>query len=572
VRLPGLRAHILRRVQRLRLTLGVLLVLSLLAPAGLARAAAAPPATGNVLVLLERHTASAAAVRFSVRARVASLRGRFAGLSVPQIGLLTVRPPPGMPAASFADALAQLPGVASATLEHRYVPRFVPNDPALHAADPGSGVVQWALARENLYSAWDISRGNGALVGVIDTGVDASHPDLAGKIAVALDQQDPADARGTATTDEVGHGTHVASLACAGTNNGIGMAGAGYDCRLVVEKSDFTDSSIAASIVDAADRHVGAINMSFGPAQPAPNSAPASEIRALDYAAGRGVVLVAAAADQPGSEQGDPANALQPAGTGPNLTQGLGLDVTAADFSSRRASFAGFGSEISLAAYGAFEPDAGGLLGLGGPVPGIFGAFPAGPTDLEAVPDLCGCRTTFQGSDRYAYLQGTSMAAPQVAAVAAMMRTLNPYASVSDVLITLKATATRPAGTGWSSDLGWGILNAGGALDAIRRVDRLAPVSKLTAPRVSRHRVFTLHWSGHDRRYGGLIPSGIAHYDVYAQAGAGAARVIAVAAPSRHSLRYHARAGTSYRFYTVAVDHSGNRESKPVTATTRVVG
>jgi hypothetical protein len=48
--------------------------------------------------------------------------------------------------------------------------------------------------------------------------------------------------------------------------------------------------------------------------------------------------------------------------------------------------------------------------------------------------------------------------------------------------------------------------------------------------------------------------------------------VIAVAAPSRHSLRYHARAGTSYRFYTVAVDHSGNRESKPVTATTRVVG
>ena len=200
---------------------------------------------------------------------------------------------------------------------------------------------------------------------MIDTGIDGSHPDLAAKIAGAVDQQDPSDARGNARTDEVGHGTHVASLACAGTNNGIGMAGAGYNCRLLIEKSDFTDSSIAAAIVDAADRHVGALNMSFGPAQPTANSAPLSEVRALQYAAAHNVVLVAAAADSPGTEQGDPANVLQPAGTGPNLTQGLGLDVTAADYSGNRASFAGSGSEISLAAFGAFKPDDTGLLGLG---------------------------------------------------------------------------------------------------------------------------------------------------------------------------------------------------------------
>ena len=70
--------------------------------------------------------------------------------------------------------------------------------------------------------------------------------DLASKIAAAVDQQDPSDARGTSATDEVGHGTHVGSLACAATNNGLGLAGAGFNCRLVVEKSDFTDSSIAA--------------------------------------------------------------------------------------------------------------------------------------------------------------------------------------------------------------------------------------------------------------------------------------------------------------------------------------
>jgi hypothetical protein len=280
-------------------------------------------------------------------------------------------------------------------------------------------------------------------------------------------------------------------------------------------------------------------------------------------------VLVAAAADTPGTEQGDPANVLQPAGTGPSLSQGLGLDVTAADYSAHRASFAGSGSEISLAAFGAFQPEAGGgLLGLGasGPVPGIFGAYPAGPTDLEA--QFCGCRTTFTGSSSYAYLQGTSMAAPQVTATAAMMRVLNPFATVSDVITTLKRTASRPAGTGWTSDLGWGILDAGAALDAVRRIDRLAPVSRLAAPSVARRRVFLLRWVGHDQRPPELIASGIAHYDIYARTAGGRTRRIA--STTRHSLRFHGRAGERYVFFAVAVDRAGNRQARPVNATTRV--
>jgi hypothetical protein len=535
-----------------------------------AAAAGAKPArtTGNVLVLLDRHRATASATQI-VRAAVARVGGRPAGHSVPEIGLITVRPGPGGSPTVLARRLAHLPGVAAVELEHRYVPRIVPNDPALNAPDQFSGVLEWALAREGFYNAWNVSRGDGALVGVIDTGIDASHPDLSPKIAVAVDQQDPSDARGTARTDEVGHGTHVSSLACAATGNGIGMAGAGYDCRLVVEKSDFTDSSIAAAVVDAANRHVQALNMSFGPSDPATASPPPdSEVRALEYAAARNVVLVAAAADTPAAEQGDPGNVLQPSGTGSNLAAGIGLDVTAADANGHRASFAGFGSEISLAAYGALQPDNTGLFGIGAPDPGIFGAFPSGTTDLEGLPTPCGCRTTFMGSNSYAFLQGTSMAAPQVAATAALMRVLNPDATLADVLTTLKRTAQRPAGTGWTSDLGWGILNAGAALDVIRRIDRLPPVSQLVAPRISNRRRFVLRWSGHDQTRPEVYASGLARFYIYVRVNGSRSKLIA--ATSRHSMAFAGRPGSRYVFFSVAVDRAGNRQVRAVDVTTRV--
>jgi serine protease len=530
-------------------------------------AAAAPTTTGNLIVLLAPGRARVAAARNLVQRAVARAGARPAGRSVPQIGLITVRPASGVALAALAATLRGVPGVASVEFERRFVPRVVPNDPALSAKQSSSGVVQWALAREDFYRAWDISKGRGALVGVVDSGIDAAHPDLQGKIAAVIDQQDPSDSTGPGATDQLGHGTHVASLACADTGNGIGMAGAGYDCRLVVEKTDFTDSSIAAGIVDATDRHVGAINMSFGPNTPTPTPAPQSEVRALDYAAAHKVVLVAAAADSPGGEQGDPANVLQPAGTGPNLSQGIGLDVTVADFTGHRASFAGYGSEISLTAFGALDPDATTLLGVG-PPPGIFGAFPANFTALEGLPEPCGCRTNFQGSSSYAYLEGTSMAAPQVAAVGAMMRVLNPYASLADILRTLKQTAARPRGSGWSSDLGWGILDAGAALDSIRHLDRLAPVSQVHVPRLVRPGVFVVSWSGHDLRPAGLFASGIAHYDLYVRKDGGRARRIARTAA--HGVRFPGRAGASYVFYTVAVDRAGNAESHPVQETTRV--
>jgi hypothetical protein len=160
------------------------------------------------------------------------------------------------------------------------------------------------------------------------------------------------------------------------------------------------------------------------------------------------------------------------------------------------------------------------------------------------------------------------MAAPQVAAVGAMMRALNPYASLTDLLEIIKRTAQRPAGTGWSSDNGWGILNAGAALDATRRLDRLAPVSRISAPRVTTRQTLLLRWSGHDQRHAPLVTSGIAYYLVFDRVNGG--RTHRLARTTRHTLKFLTHPGDRYSFWTVAVDRAGNHEAKPVRVQTRV--
>jgi serine protease len=407
--------------------------------------ASSAASTGALLVLL--HGGGGAAVaRATATAALGRLGAPPAGRSVPEIGLITVRPSAGVTPAALARELRSLPGVVSVEPERRYVPRTLPADPALTAID------------------------------------------------------------------------------------------------------------------------------FFGPDPNEPlTPAPAAEVKALHYAADHEVVLVAAAADAATAEQGDPANVLQPAGTGPAQSKGLGIDVTAAQFGGARAVFAGFGGEISMAAYGSFEPPSSQQTApCMGAALGVFGAYPGNPTQLEAAPDPAACRITFSGDPRYATIAGTSMAAPQVAATAAMMRALNPYASLGDVLQTLKRTAQRPRDTGWNSNLGWGILDAGAAVDVIRHLDRLAPVSRLTAPRVTSSPGFVLRWSGHDQRRPGLATSGIAYYEVYASTGGGRPRRIA--RTRAHSLRFRALPGVRYVFYSVAVDRAGNREAQPVRVLTRVTG
>jgi hypothetical protein len=161
------------------------------------------------------------------------------------------------------------------------------------------------------------------------------------------------------------------------------------------------------------------------------------------------------------------------------------------------------------------------------------------------------------------------MAAPQVTAVAAMMRVLNPYATLRDLLRTLKLTAQRPRGSGFSNDLGWGILNAGAALSAVRRIDRIPPVSHVHAPRTAHSRAIRISWNGHDAHPAGLIASGIKRFNVYV-ALAGHHRRRLLARTRHHSLIFHGLPGRRYVFYVVAIDREGNRQHPAAKATTKV--
>jgi subtilisin family serine protease len=511
--------------------------------------------TGRLLVTLKPSATARAA---AVRAVIARAGAGATDVTVPKLRLAAVRPHAGTSLTALAARLRADSRVADVRPERRFHLRYVPNDPAFATPERGENgtVTEWWAARENLPAAWDIARGDGARVAIIDTGVDGAHPELTNKIVATADFDDNLG-DGPPTVDEDGHGTHVASLACAQPANGIGIAGAGLGCNLLVAKSDLTESSVAKALVWAADNGAEAINMSFG--TDGRFAAAPAIVSALQYANTKGAVLVAAAADDPVLEQGDPANVLQPTDSGSDINQNLGLSVTAANAADARASFAGRGTQISMAAYGTYGP---------GGANGLLAAFPSQMTNLERGDPArkiapCHCRSALGDDTRYAYLPGTSMSAPQVAGVAALMRHLNPDLPPADIVRILKQTAKRPAGVAWTPELGWGILDAGSALAAARSVDAHAPSSQLQRPKVS-GRSILLRWRGEDDAVAGVVASGVARYELWRSTPGHKARKIATT--RAHTKRLRGLRGALYRFFTIAIDNAGNRELPPAKA------
>lgn len=267
--------------------------------------------------------------------------------------------------------------------------------------------------------AWNVSQGVGIKVAILDTGINLDHPDLAGKVI----------AQKVFTTNSIednnGHGTHVAGIIAANTNNSIGVAGVCPSCQLIIGKvmddnGDGTTSDAIAGIIWAADQGAKVINLSLGTTDP--ETVPLYQ-QAIDYATQKGAVVVAAAG-----------NSNTPTKLYPAAVPGV-ISVGATDNANRKASFSSYGTWVQIAAPGA--------------------------NILSTLPD----HTNEKGVLNYGYDSGTSMAGPFVAGVAALVAATPYGTSPQAIAERLYTTATKIDGTGnyWNN----GLVNATAAVGSV---------------------------------------------------------------------------------------------------------
>ena len=275
--------------------------------------------------------------------------------------------------------------------------------------DPNTGAPAWQHtwidADIDATEAWDIEQGNPDIwVAIPDSGVDCLHGDLVGKCMHEEDHVTPTiDSFGNAIpdlVDQLGHGTHVAGIVAMTTNNGQGGAGIGWNTSIgsfkvcyieqfvgVVIGSSCQDADIASAITRATDLGYDVINMSFGQA------APSLVVQnALDYASASGVVLVAAAGNNNTWERFYPA-------AYPNV-----IAVGATNAFDDRASFSSFSLDDDMNP-ATLDDDWVDVLAPGEPI-------------LSTVPNVF-CSPT--ATQCFGWKMGTSMAAPHVSAVAALL-------------------------------------------------------------------------------------------------------------------------------------------------------
>jgi serine protease len=331
------------------------------------------------------------------------------------------------------------PKVESAEALMTVKANFVPNDP-MYAQ-------QWNLKQINIEKAWEITKGKGVVVAVLDTGIAwENHDDF----AVVPDLEDQRFVEGwdfvnddAHANDDHGHGTHVAGTIAQATNNGEGVAGVAFEATLMpIKVLDHFGSGNTADIADAirwaADHGAKVINMSLG-------GGGRSDVmeKAVMYARNKGVVVVCAAGNGGRGVVEYPA-----AYPGSFAVAAVGPTGTKAPYSS-------WGKELDIAAPGGDKSQ--------GEAAGII----QNTIDPQDV-----------GKAVYASYQGTSMATPHVAGVAALLFAAgakNPDQVEKALILGAKQA---PGTKGWSDQFGHGLLDAKGALDALKKL-RSADVNEL---------------------------------------------------------------------------------------------
>jgi hypothetical protein len=310
---------------------------------------------------------------------------------------------------------------------------FVSNDPLIASGQA------WHLDRIQAFGAWDFTTGASTVVAVLDTGVQATHQDLRGKILPGYDfvNQD-SDA-----SDDFGHGTAVAGVIVAAANNLSGSAGVAHGASVLPVKVADSDgfaaySDIAQGIRYAAEDGARIINISI-----AGNMVSAALQEAIDDARDRGVIIVAASGNN-GS-----AIPLYPASCAGVISVGATTDT------DTLASFSNHGATLQVTA----------------PGDGIW--------------------TTQTDPYRpYAAWRGTSFASPVVAGVAALALSLRPEMTGAQAGELLRQSTDDLGAPGWDPQFGWGRISAGRMIGEILNVvvnEEPTPpqASDLTAPSLS---------------------------------------------------------------------------------------
>lgn len=323
---------------------------------------------------------------------------------------------------ALKNLLARNPQFKFAELDAIFRPSLVPNDPYL-----GS---QWHLGKVGAPAAWDQSTGASVTVAVLDSGIDATHPDIRDRLVSGWNFF----TNSSDVSDINGHGTAVAGAAAASFNNGTGVASIAGNAKIMpLRVTDAngaaTGSMVAQALAWAADRGARVANISY--AGVPGNSTVQS---AAQYMKSKGGLVVVSSGNT-GTDLGLP----------PETTM---IPVAATDSNDARASWSSFGNYVALAA------------------PGV------------------GIWTTQKGGG-YFSASGTSVASPVVAGTVALMMSARPDLSPAQVESLLYSTATDLGTAGRDIYFGHGRVNVASAVAAAKAAaaaDTLAPAVGITNP------------------------------------------------------------------------------------------
>ena len=331
-----------------------------------------------------------------------------------------------------SDALQQLMNVLTAEDDieyaepnYLYQASFAPNDPMYDK--------QWNMTMIHMEEAWDLAKGKGAVVAVIDTGVAfEDYQDKKGMYHRVPDLENTEFVKGydfidddEHANDDNGHGTHVAGTIAQSTNNNVGVAGIAYQSKImplkVLSRYGYGNiADIAEAIVYAADNGAHVINMSLG----GPGESKLMR-EAVEYAHNKGVTIVCAAGNESRNRASYPA------------AYPYAIGVSSVGPKGELAPYSNYGKDIDIAA-------------------------PGGNTKTKREDGVL--QNTIgrmdPTKDGYEYFQGTSMASPHVAGVAALLVSagIKEPAKIEEILLT---TATKKDDV---SKYGAGIVNAAAAV------------------------------------------------------------------------------------------------------------